>query len=539
MLEPVARSRAPRAWRVCVAGLFVCAGVAADESAAVKPTMLSCVSHGAEKKYCAADVSGGVALLRSNGACLLGRSWGYDDNGVWVSDSCGGEFAFGSSTKLARAAEIPPATPSSAPPPPVPGAAQDNWDKWKSGQPMVEEERSTWGGLDSSGLGVTLHRSDRGEVAVSAYALVRYIDQRPADQSFEDHLGVTHEIDTRRDIQFHRAMIHLKGWFYSPKLRYQITTWTVMSTDQTTLYGFLGYQFDKKFNLYAGINTPGGSRTVMGSHPFWLANDRVMADEFFRGSFTGTLWANGELFPGFWYHLAVANNLSQLGITAGQLSRDLGTGVGFWWMPTTHEFGPNSGAFGDYENHQELATRFGASHIRSRENRQELSDNNPENTSVRLADSLLLFNTSSLAPGVTVEEADWESASIDLGFKYKGFFLQAEVYRRWLDHFVADGLLPVDKIVDDGFYVQSAFFPIKKKLELYLSTSWVFGDEDVGYGESREYILGANWFPFDTRNARVNAQIIDVKKSAVSSVFGFYVGGQTGLTYSVAASMIF
>ncbi len=86
---------------------------------------------------------------------------------------------------------------------------------------------------------------DMGQVALSAYALVRYIDQRPADQSFVDHLGNEHDIDTRRDIQFHRAMIHLKGWFYTPKLRYQITVWTVMSTDQTTLYGFLGYQFNK------------------------------------------------------------------------------------------------------------------------------------------------------------------------------------------------------------------------------------------------------------------------------------------------------
>ena len=67
----------------------------------------------------------------------------------------------------------------------------------------------------------------------------------------------------------------------------------------------------------------------------------------------------------------------------------------------------------------------------------------------------------------------------------------------------------------------------------------IFGDDDAGFGDSREYIVGANFYPFKTRNARVNAQIIDVDKSAVSSVFGFYVGGQTGTTYSVAASLIF
>ncbi len=405
--------------------------------------------------------------------------------------------------------------------------------------PRLADERPTWGALDTAGQGIVLFDSDQlGQVALSAYALVRYIDQRPAVQSFVDHLGNEHDIDTRRDIQFHRAMIHLKGWFYTPKFRYQITVWTVMSTDQTTLYGFLGYQFTKWFNLYGGINTPGGSRSVMGSHPLWLANDRVMADEYFRGSFTGTLWANGEILPGLWYHLALSNNLSQLGITASQLTRDIGTGVGMWWMPTTHEFGP-LGAYGDWEYHETLATRFGFSRIRSRENSQTLQNNEPDNTQVRLADSLLLFSPGSLAPGVSVQRADWESVSVDAGIKYKGMFLQAEYYWRQLDNFAADGALPVTKIVDDGFYVQGAFFPIKQKLELYGATSWVFGDKDAGFGDAHEYIIGTNYYPAHTRKLRVNAQIIYVDKSAVNSTFGFYVGGQTGPTYSVAASLLF
>jgi hypothetical protein len=38
-----------------------------------------------------------VALGRSSGEapCLLGKSWGYDDQGVWVSDGCTGEFVVG------------------------------------------------------------------------------------------------------------------------------------------------------------------------------------------------------------------------------------------------------------------------------------------------------------------------------------------------------------------------------------------------------------------------------------------------------------
>jgi hypothetical protein len=504
--------------------------VAATES---EEQVLVCVSDAGKRNHCDADVSGGVALRRSTGSreCLLGRTWGYDDSGVWVAEGCGGEFVLGRSTH-APAAEASGPTETEAP-------AEAEGKKGLFGaDPRLADERPTWGGLDTSGYGIVLFSSDKGQVALSAYALVRYIDQQPADQTFIDHLGNERPIDTRRDFQFHRAMIHIKGWAYTPKLRYQITTWTVMSTDQTTLYGYLGYQFDKKFNLYGGINTLGGSRSVMGSHPLWLANDRVMADEFFRGSFSGALWANGEILPGLWYHVALANNLSQLGVGAGQLSRDIGNGFGLWWMPTTHEFGP-LGAYGDWEWHEELAIRTGAFKIRSRENRQELSNNTPENTQVRLADSVLLFDTGSLAPGVTVQEADWESVSMDFGIKYKGIFAQVEFYRRWLDNFVADGPLPVTEIEDDGWYLQAAFFPIKKKLEVYGAHSRVNGDEAAGFGDAHEYILGANYYPANTRNFRVNAQVIDVTKSAVSSVFGFYVGGQTGTTYSVATSMIF
>ena len=61
--------------------------------------VITCVSKAGERKVCKADTRAGVALLRSAGdaACLLGRNWGYDDAGVWVSDGCGGEFVVGGS----------------------------------------------------------------------------------------------------------------------------------------------------------------------------------------------------------------------------------------------------------------------------------------------------------------------------------------------------------------------------------------------------------------------------------------------------------
>jgi hypothetical protein len=176
----------------------------------------------------------------------------------------------------------------------------------------------------------------------------------------------------------------------------------------------------------------------------------------------------------------------------------------------------------------------------SPENRQTSATTGPSNnTTLRLADSLNLFDTDSLATGVTVQSADYQVVSVDAGIKLRGVFLQAELYNRWLDKFVADGPLPVTRIHDLGFYVQAAFFPVPKELELYAATSQVYGDKAAGFSNCNEYLVGANYYPFDSRNYRVNLQVIDVNRSPVSSTFGYYVGGQKGTTVSMAASVFF
>jgi hypothetical protein len=516
----------PVSWRatlgIALALAMTPAVVAADDqptSGAATVQTVTCAAKAGERQACPADTSAGVVLVKSDdsGKCLLGKTWGYDDKGIWVSDGCSGEFVVGPASALA--------TPSAAGPPAAAAAPR-------------EPERPSYGTFDASGTGFLVGRSGFGELKIGGYALLRYINQTPGEQQFTDHLGNVHTIDPRRDIQFHRAMIHFRGWLFSPKFRYQITSWTVMSTDQTTLYGLVGYQFHKAFNLYAGTNSLGGSRSLYGSHPFWLANDRVMADELFRGGFTNGVWANGEVLPGLWYNVAVGNNFSQLGISAKQLNRGLATGGSVWWLPTTHEFGPNS-SYDDWEYHEKLATRIGFTTARSREDRQMLSDNSPENTQIRLADSTLLFDAGSLAPGVTVNQADVRLLSFDAGIKYHGIFAQAEFYHRTIDGFDADGPLPMAQIVDKGFYVQAAFYPIKQKLELYAATSWVFGDKDAGFSDSHEFLGGANVFWFKSRNIRSNFQVINVDRSAASSTFGFYVGGQKGTTYSIATSFLF
>ena len=464
---------------------------------------------------CPADTAQGVVLVRSTGtaACLLGKTWGYDQATVWVADGCSAEFATGQSP--AEPVAVAPASPR-----------------------RPTERIESWGDFEP-GDGFLVGRTKAGELAISAYALLRYVNQMPAGQTFVDHLGHEHPIDARNDIFAHRIIVYLKGWVGSPKLIYNVLIWTVNTTDQDAIFAVLGYQFHRKFSVYGGINGNPGTRSLQGSHPYWLGHDRVMADEFFRPYFAYGVWGQGEVAPGLWYNAMVANNSSALGIKASQLDRRMTTGGSMWWMPTTKEFGPR-GAYGDWEYHDEVATRFGFSTTQSREERfTDAETGATGNTTIKLADSLNVFDTGSLATGVTVQTVDYRILSIDGGVKYRGMFLQTEIYNRWLDHFVADGPLPVPSIHDSGFYVQGAFYPIKKKLEIYGATSQIFGDKSAGFGNSSEYLGGLNFYPADTRNHRLNLQVMDVNRSPVSSTFGYYVGGQKGTTVSAAFSVYF
>lgn len=384
------------------------------------------------------------------------------------------------------------------------------------------------------GKGYEIAHGKQGTVNFSIYALFRYINQEPNSATATDHLGRTRTLDPRRDLQWHRAYLYFNGWAFTPKLMWQVNSWAVLSTGQTALIGSITYRFHKAFNLSGGINGLPSSRSMQGSHPLWLANDRIMAEEYFRAGFSSGIWATGEILPKLHYTAVVTNNLSQLGVNATQLTRDLANGYSLLWMPTTGEFGPR-GAYGDWEYHEQLATRFGGGYGRSREDRlnQDYSAVT-SNSQVKISDSQNLFEVGALADSVTVQKALWQQLAIDAGLKYHGIFLHVEYFQRLLNEFEANGPLPVKEINENGYMVQAAGFPIKQKLELYAFHSYVNGKWNICY----EYGGGVNFYPFNSRYFRVNGHAMYVKDSPANSVFGFYLGGMTGMTWSLSTSII-
>ena len=68
-------------------------------------------------------------------------------------------------------------------------------------------------------------RTKLGQLSISAYFLVRYLNQLPPDQEFVDHLGEVRGVPTREDIFAHRILIFFKGWLWRPKFQYMIINW--------------------------------------------------------------------------------------------------------------------------------------------------------------------------------------------------------------------------------------------------------------------------------------------------------------------------
>jgi hypothetical protein len=316
------------------------------------------------------------------------------------------------------------------------------------------------------------------------------------------------------------------------------TVWTIMTTQQTLVYGNLKYKFDKHFSLGMGI-TPNVCIRSLNIFPFFSSTDRTMAEDAIRGGFSMGLFATGEGFHKTNYTVVLANNLSTLGVKSANLTRDLATSATFIWMPTTGEFGPRGGQ-GDLEHHTRLATRFGISAVHSREDRfNNIGTPAPDNTQVRMSDGLLFFETGALGNGITVDKADFDLTSFDFGFKYKGLSFFTEYYYRTLSHFLAYGpdlvtetTPPMSKITDRGYTLQVSYMVIPKKVALYGINSMIMDEFKRNPYEAGG---GVNIYPTGTRSLRINAQGLYVYKCAAGGTFGLYTAGMTGadLTFGV------
>jgi hypothetical protein len=397
-----------------------------------------------------------------------------------------------------------------------------------------------WGTYEG-GKGLVLARTDQGEVSFGVTTYLRYLNQRLLDDSYTDAFGRTKDIDIRDDLQLQKVMLFFRGWLFDPDFRYQMYAWTSNTSQgqgaQVVIAGNLSYRFNDAFSLAGGIGGLPSTRTTNYTFPNWLKVDhRTIADEYFRASYTTGLWAWGEIADGLRYRVMLGNNLSQLGVDAGKLDSGLNAMSGaVWWMPTTGEYGPGEG-FGDFEHHQEVATLFGANFTHSREDAQSQPGvNDFWNSQLRLSDGTLIFQADPFGTGTQIDKATYEMAAVNAGLKYRGFSLDGEYFYRTLDNLKANGPLPRNRFVDHGYQLQASAMLVPKTLQAYVAGSKIDGQ----YGDPWDVSIGANWFPFNRRELKLNTQFLYLDRSPVGNTSTPFVVGGNGWVFTTAVLLAF
>jgi hypothetical protein len=455
------------------------------------PPRVACSSSAGVRNHCDADTSAGVVLARSTGeaACLLGKTWGYDDTGIWVSDGCTAEFIVGQTT------------------------GEQQKEKPLEHVPNV---------------GFLLYDGDKGQVYFRLFSYARYLNQRNLDASYVDYFGNSHTVQQRQDMQLQKFFAPFAGWFLTPKFRYYLYVWSSNASQgdpaQVVGAGNLSYSFNRFVTLGLGITSLPTVRSTEGQFPYWLGvDDRLIADEFFRGSYTTGVWLKGEVATKFKYMAMFANNLSTLGVSASQLDNKFDTqSYMLQWLPTTGEFGLY-GTFGDFDYHERVATRFAGHYSHSLEEKQsQPGTNGIENSQIRLTDGSVIFTPDLFGQGITVNTVSYQMMSLDAGIKYRGVSLEGEFYRRWLSDFAGANTGGIAGITDNGYQLQSSAMVIPRILQLYLSGSQIFGR----YGDASEVRAGENWYFMKERGLRLNAEWIHANKSPVGyTAYPLPVGG--------------
>jgi hypothetical protein len=469
----------------------------AQPSGGQAANLMTCTSQIGERIQCTAETSDGVALVRSRGAapCLFGDTWGFDADGIWVSDGCSAVFLLGGVAQVpTQVTQVRQSAPSYVP-----------------------------------NAGFLLFNGEKGQIYFRLFSYARYLNQRNLDPTYEDAFGNTKTVQQRQDIQLQKFFSPFSGWFLDPRFRYYLYVWSSNASQgdaaQVVGAGNLSWTWNRFVTAGAGITSLPSTRSTEGQFPYWLGVDnRLIADEFFRGSYTSGAWLKGEIAANVKYFTMVGNNLSTLGVSAAQLDNGLNTvSTSVQWLPTTGEFGLY-GTFGDYDYHQRLATRVGAHFTHSVEDKQSQPGTDAiENSQIRLTDGSSIFTPSLFGPATTVEKVTYKMVSLDAGFKKKGISVEGEYYWRWLDNYVGVNVSGVPNIFDTGYQMQTSAMPIPNVLQGYFSWSQIFGE----YGDPWEIRGGANWYFLKQRGVRLNTELMHVNKSPV---------GYTNYPYPVGAN---
>ena len=199
-------------------------------AASAQTGTLVCESHQYRRNFCRVDTRGWVRLQReisTGNLCRQGRSWGFDDRGIWVDRGCRGVFEFGRRNSrpnnnnagaavaagilgsMLGAAIVGQNNPPSQPPPPMPPVAHIPVPAWAVGSFQGwDPDAHQIAQLIVASNGRTYLRDERGTVVRSGMLRDGMVFWDNGSRSWiarEDPGVMLGDIETGRHFNFRRS----------------------------------------------------------------------------------------------------------------------------------------------------------------------------------------------------------------------------------------------------------------------------------------------------------------------------------------------
>jgi hypothetical protein len=378
--------------------------------------------------------------------------------------------------------------------------------------------------------GLLLYRDDprRGDfpfaVALGGFLQLRWLEFARSATTWTTSTGQSRPVNNINPFNLNRFLISFSGHVADERLVYNFAffgTSNVGVRAGVVPIGMAGWKFSEEATLGAGVTPVPGSREWLDKSPWNLGIDRSMANTFFRPGFSPGAAALGSLFDDtVHYEAGVWNAID--GGTSGVFRR--GTSMAWagniWWEPLA----PFGIGYGDMEHHDDAAIRLGTSGVYARTYALGLLGLNPEDTIVRLSDGTPLALPGALGEGSRVDQFRYQLATVDAGWKYRGWAANFEYYFRTLNGFVGTGPFDRSSLFDHGGlgYLSWCFVP--RTYEVYARSSVVTGP----YGTGQEYGGGFNWYVNRSRQGRLTLEALHMNRNPAQNVLYPYRAGYTG-----------
>ncbi len=356
---------------------------------------------------------------------------------------------------------------------------------------------------------------------IKGYMQVRYnLGARQTDNPNRQGFQRRDDINA---FEIERLFLAFYGHIHDPKVKYRIVvdggyTKGVEDGQWKTYYATVDYEYVKDQYFLAGLmRLPFGGQAMTAGAVLQMM-DRSMAQYAFAPDRSIGIMAHGNLFDHrLTYFAAIANGV----LNAEESIDTLDTNFAYFARTAYYLMGKGNSlresrigyVESDLAYHKDPEWRIAGSFLFN-DNNGDAGTGGPPGLFASIPDRIARGRGIGGTALLTSRGTQVYTFSLDSGFKYRGFSVNAEYYLRTVDgetQFSQWELVTgrSDSVHQQGGHLQVGYFIVPKKFEVAARIGGVW---DNGNDNAWEYGVGCNYFPFSSYNLRLGADLIRISE---------------------------